>query len=400
MRVISLFLILTMLVSPGGWWTFKGDESRSGYREEVLGGGGLVLKWEFYTGDDMDSSVVVDGSGLYAATAGGRLLKLDVERGELLWAVNLSGDVSSTPTVDGRRVYIGDDNGVLWCVDGEDGSLLWNLTADGAIKSSPLVALSSVIFTTYGGSVYRVDPDSGIVAWKKKVSESWIHTSPSFSEGRVFFGGCDGNLYCLSLSTGELLWNFTASYIPSSPAVSGGRVYFGSYDQYLYCLNSTRGALIWKTRLGGGIYSSPAVGDGLVVVGCDDGKMYSLRADNGEIVWSCGLSRRAVKSSPALLKGAVIAGTERGIVLISSENGSITSELLTGDTGESSPAIFGGEIYWGDKTGYIRCAHIKRTLEDDEIDEGGGGVDYLPLLLLPALLIIIIILLHFRRRRG
>ncbi len=43
----------------------------------------------------------------------------------------------------------------------------------------------------------------------------------------------------------------------SSPAVSDGRVYIGSNDYNVYSLNASNGSLIWKYTTGGYVVSSP-----------------------------------------------------------------------------------------------------------------------------------------------
>jgi outer membrane protein assembly factor BamB len=53
----------------------------------------------------------------------------------------------------------------------------------------------------------------------------------------VYFGSTDGNVYCVDLKKGELLWRFsTEGQIISSPTVVNNTVYIGSTDHHLYAL--------------------------------------------------------------------------------------------------------------------------------------------------------------------
>ena len=52
--------------------------------------------------------------------------------------------------------------------------------------------------------------------------------------------------------TPTLIWKYTAgNSIASSPAVSNGVVYIGSDDKNLYALNATSGDKLWNNTLGG-----------------------------------------------------------------------------------------------------------------------------------------------------
>jgi len=62
---------------------------------------------------------------------------------------------------------------------------------------------------------------------------------PAVSNGVVYVGSLDANLYALSTVTGAKIWSFkTGSYVRSSPAVSNGVVYVGSLDGVLYAVNA------------------------------------------------------------------------------------------------------------------------------------------------------------------
>ena len=82
------------------------------------------------------------------------------------------------------------------------------------------------------------------------------------------------------------IWNFTTGgYVTSGPAVSNGIVYFGSYDHNVYALDALTGAKKWSFTTGSVVASSPVVADGNVYVGSFDNNTYALNADTGALVW-------------------------------------------------------------------------------------------------------------------
>lgn len=141
-------------------------------------------------------------------------------------------------------------------------------------------------------------PTNLTLDWKFS-TDNQIFSSPTCSNGIVYFGNLGGNIFAVNATTGTEVWNFTANYgVRSSVAVVNNKLYTGADDGNIYCLNANTGQQIWKTYAGnvtntiltGGmanIRSSPIVSNGLVYVGSLDGNLYCLDANSGAIEWSC-----------------------------------------------------------------------------------------------------------------
>ena len=135
-------------------------------------------------------------------------------------------------------------------------------------------------------------------------------SSPVWSEGVIYFGSDDNNMYAVDAETGHQKWKYvTQGPVPCSPAVVGGVVYFASYDGKFYALNAATGRLKWKFATAGerrfeakgldglqpknqtiadpwDVYlSSPVVVNGTVYFGSGDGNLYALDAGSGELRW-------------------------------------------------------------------------------------------------------------------
>jgi len=158
--------------------------------------------------------------------------------------------------------------------------------------------------------------------WAFKTADA-ITASPAVSNGKVYFGSWDKNLYCVDAWAGTLVWKKPFDYyIMSSPYVVGGRLYTGSAeDGYVHCLDANTGTEIWKTAAGGnervitGNYhqkrSSPLVIGNNLYIGGLDGKVYMLNAATGSVLYT-------------YQTGNLIAGTARvsgGICYITSTDG-------------------------------------------------------------------------------
>ncbi|CAG2060869.1 unnamed protein product [Timema podura] len=134
--------------------------------------------------------------------------------------------------------------------------------------------------------------------------ESSVCIIPSGHAGIV---GCyNGSVYCVHLSSGDVLWEFpTRGMVKSSPTLcrEGSAIVVGSYDQSLYCLTVQDGTKLWSVKPGeGSIFSSPCASSitHMVFVGTLDGTCAALSELDGSLVWASQLET-PVFSSPALL---------------------------------------------------------------------------------------------------
>lgn len=206
-----------------------------------------------------------------------------------------------------------------------------------------LLALGAAAVLNAQG-MFRGDPThSGIYAGsgpRKLQGVKWrfstgnrIVSSPVYSNGVLYFGSDDNNLYAVDAATGIQKWKYvTQGPVPSSPAVSGDTVYFPSYDGKFYALNAETGRLKWKFSTGGerrfeakGIHgfqpknqtiadpwdlylSSPVVANGTVYFGSGDGNLYALDAASGDLRWKFRAGD-VIHSSPALDSGTLYFGS-------------------------------------------------------------------------------------------
>jgi outer membrane protein assembly factor BamB len=125
--------------------------------------------------------------------------------------------------------------------------------------------------------------------WEFQTGARGVFSSPAIgSDGTVYVGSDDANVYALNGATGAKKWKFqTGGYVYSSPAIgSDGTVYVGSDDNKVYALNGATGAKKWEFLTGGLFGSSPAIGfDGTVYVGSGDKKVYALNGATGAKKW-------------------------------------------------------------------------------------------------------------------
>ncbi|MBA2457569.1 MAG: PQQ-binding-like beta-propeller repeat protein [Gemmatimonadales bacterium] len=218
----------------------------------------------------------------------------------------------------------------------------------------------------------------GGIQWRFQ-SGGMVQSSAAVTDGIVYIGSGDGNLYALDAATGAERWRFAAGRaITSSPAVAGGVVYFGSRDNRFFAVDARSGKERWQVTTGadaplawgfesGDLYtSSPVWSDGLVVFGSGDGRVHAVDDRTGAVRWRFATEGR-VRSSPAILDGRVYVGSMDGTLYALELRGGRLAwrfdteghRLRSGDFGfdrrtiQSSPAAADGRVFVGSRDGFL-----------------------------------------------
>jgi len=217
------------------------------------------------------------------------------------------------------------------------------------------------------------------IKWKFPTGER-IVSSPVWSDGVIYFGGDDGNIYAVDATTGRQIWKqATGGPVPSTPAVVGGTVYAVSYDGKLYALAAETGAVRWKFATGGErrfeakglnglqprnqtvadpfdvFLSSPVVAQGAVYFGSGDGHLYAVDAASGELRWKFQTGD-VVHASPAFADGVLYFGSwDSYFYAVEAATGKEKWRFHGGEDAvfhnqvgfQSSPAVANGAVYTG-----------------------------------------------------
>lgn len=143
-------------------------------------------------------------------------------------------------------IYIGSTDGNLYAIESESDKQKWKFQAKSRVPSSPAVLNGTVYFTAYDGNLYAVDASTGVLKWKFQTGGE-----------RRFVGR---HLHGVQ-PVAETMPDPFDCYL-SSPMVSNGAVFFGSGDSNVYSLNAESGAVNWKFETGDLVHASPALADG------------------------------------------------------------------------------------------------------------------------------------------
>src|SRR5579884_122142 len=313
------------------------------------------------------------------------------------WRFNTEGRIISSPAIVNGAVYVGSFDGNMYALDEQKGSPLWRFGTDGPVTSSAAVADGTVFFGSYDGNFYALDASTGKEKWRfatrgeRRFAAKHIHgidppgetmpdfwdfylSSPVISNGAVYFGSGDGNVYKLDAASGRQLWQFaTGDVVHSSPALYENTVFVGSFDKYFYAIDAVTGQLKWKFKTGEdpqihnqeGITSSPAILDGTVYFGCRNATVYALSASDGTLKWTHKGNRGWVSVSPAVADGKVYVatGSDKAFKVLDATNGNVLYSKAIGAGTFASPAIIGHVALLATFDGQLRSIDLSKDTQ-------------------------------------
>ena len=224
---------------------------------------------------------------------------------------------------------------------------LWRFKTGNTIYSSPAVSNGIVYVGSDDKNLYAIDAVTGTEKWRF-VTGGGVFSSPAVFDGVVYIGSFDNNTYALDAVTGTEKWRFkTGNAVRSSPAVWNGVVYIGSFDNNTYAIDAVTGTEKWRFKTGNSVFSSPAVSNSIVYVGSYDNNLYAIDAVTGAEKWRFKTGWD-MQSSPAVSNGIVyIVNNDNNLYAIDAMKGTEKWRFNTESSVYSSPAVSNGIVYVG-----------------------------------------------------
>jgi outer membrane protein assembly factor BamB len=232
---------------------------------------------------------------------------------------------------------------------------MWEFVCEDEIRSSPVVSDGLVYIGSYDHNLYAIDARTGEYVWKY-ATEDVISSSPCVWRDLVLIGSDDRLVYALLKDSGRIAWSaLTRGRVISSPRVAHGHVFVGSDDRCLYNLEARTGREVWKFETEGCVRSSSAVSEEFVYFGSDDTNVYAIEIRTNRLKWKYR-THRQVLSSPLLYEGLLFFGSvDRMLYAVDAKAGWSVWSYRTRNAIYSSPAISEtlGLVYLGSADRYV-----------------------------------------------
>jgi outer membrane protein assembly factor BamB/predicted phosphodiesterase len=313
--------------------------------------------------------------------------KIFSNRAEILWKKDLRKSFSTSLLTDKEKIFSTSINGDISCFDLR-GNLIWQNNLGRTIFSRPALGENILAVATIEGELFTMNRESGEILQTIGINDaltSQLTIVELMYNGElvkaIIVGTSTGKVYCYEFKNLELIWeNSSASLmIETFPLIIQDKVIFGSWDNYLYCLSKTTGSLIWKWTENKNFYYSPAacwpVTDGKnVYVSTPDKFVSSVDLFLGTTIWrkndfnsweSIGISQDK--------KRIFVKSIQDKLCIVSASDGKLIKEVKVGFSLDTMPnqlmdwnenIIFGsknGNIFFIDKSYHVQSLFFMGT---------------------------------------
>jgi outer membrane protein assembly factor BamB/tRNA A-37 threonylcarbamoyl transferase component Bud32 len=239
---------------------------------------------------------------------------------------------------------------------------IWAFKCEDEIRGSPTYSNGVIYVGCYDNNLYALNAENGDFIWKYP-TEGGIVSKPAVFDNNIIIGSEDFRLCAVYSRTGRESWIYqTEGPIRSSPHIAEGHVFIGSDDTYLHVVNATTGRQAWKVETGSPVRSTPVVIDDFIYFGTEAGDFYCLDY-SGAVKWRFK-AKRAVTSSPILSKGVVFFGSvDSTLYALDAKTGWVIWRFRLGKPSISTPILEDNLLFTGAIDGSIICLDASTSRE-------------------------------------
>ena len=188
--------------------------------------------WKRDVGASMLSSPFVTSDSVYIGTYGGKLFALKRDSGEVRWEFHKNDEpIFASPVVSDELIYFTSYDHHIYAVQTANGEVSWKHKTAGQIFSSPVIDDGTLYVGSNDKHLYALDAASGDSHWKANLGGA-VFSSPAVTEKSIYVGSSDGHMYALQRANGAVRWKHSVGKdvkVWTSPTASQGRLYFGSH---------------------------------------------------------------------------------------------------------------------------------------------------------------------------
>lgn len=302
--------------------------------------------------------------------------------GEAAWKFEAGAPIRATVVCNNKSIFFGSSKGIMYALNKSGGNLQWQYHTGFAIESSAALYKGNLFFSDNRQSLYSLNAVNGKLNWEIDFGENrsydwgfdYFYSSPTIINDKIIIGAKDGYVYNVNAADGKINWKFkTAGIVRCTPAISANLVYFGDTDGILYAVDLFKGKEVWRFFTFGhglknedfgfdrrAIISSPIILKEKLIVGCRDGLFYAVNKVSGKELWRVDHKVSWVISSIAVKDSIAVTGTSDGrfVQAVNINTGKEIWKQPTISIVWSSPVICNNQVYIGSQEGNLYCLDL------------------------------------------
>jgi outer membrane protein assembly factor BamB len=165
-----------------GWTVEVGEASGSTELERVI---------------DIDSKPLIYGDKVYAISAKGNLVALDLRSGRMLWKRQYSS--FRQLSMSGNNLFLTDVKGHVYAIDRANGLERWSqLALTNRSVTGPAILADHVVVGDYEGYLHWLDKESGEIVARYQLDSSGIFSTPTVAKEILYVQSRDGDLQAIA----------------------------------------------------------------------------------------------------------------------------------------------------------------------------------------------------------
>jgi outer membrane protein assembly factor BamB len=192
-------------------------------------------------GAAVDGAPAVADGRLFAVTAGGRLVGIDIdaeEQNRIDWGTTLDVGSGAGPTVVDGRVFVAGDEGLISAYT-TDGDPVWDRPLDAAVAGGTAVTGAYVVVGTEAAEVVALDRADGSIAWRAD-ARGPVRGTPAVADGSdptAYAAAHDGTLSAFDVGDGSVRFRRRIGrWLDAPPAVGHGAVFVADQTGRVYAV--------------------------------------------------------------------------------------------------------------------------------------------------------------------
>ncbi|HAT1595047.1 TPA: outer membrane protein assembly factor BamB [Legionella pneumophila] len=312
------------------------------------------------TNEYLNIKPAIRGDVIYTADASGLVQAVSKKDGQIKWSTSLKNNIVSGPTVAGGYLVVGTNASTLVLLNQSDGKEIWQNKVSAEVLAPPALSHQKVIAKTIDGKVYAIDAVNGKQLWVADHGAPSLvlkaSSSPIIVDDLVLVGFSDGKLDAFELQTGRLIWQRSIAYgmgasdverlvdIDSDPIISNNVAYLATYQGYVGALSLSNGQFIWRKPAS--VYKNMLLSHNNLYFTDSNDVLWSLNSNTGQVNWKQTSLKARGLTAPALVGGNLVVGDKTGYLhILSTQTGELLgrSQLSGGVT--VSPSVSGKNMY-------------------------------------------------------
>lgn len=241
--------------------------------------------WKYPAGRGVIGAVVGSGARVFAYTARGDLIALNLGSGKLEWTHPLRAPVWESPAVVRSRVFAASADGSVYAVNAATGRVEWQQKLPASVSTSVRASEADVYLGTSDGTMYRLDQNDGAIRGSLKVDPALTPASVPLIAGTAVLvllvdqqadyralASLDPNMTRINWRVASPdRWTTTRVFQTANTILLGTP----SGEITAYC--AADGSLAWSHKLGSAPIRAIGGAEKTLLAGTPQGTLYAIR---------------------------------------------------------------------------------------------------------------------------